>query len=198
MQSTRKRLENSTSREKNSHRSKDPRKPPFRTCPLRHPPPPPPRRCRPPLPQEQRSSPPHRRRRRHRRFPPCRSRRPQHPLPRRPRRPPGRPPHPRPPPGSLLLLLLLPPSVGEWTVVQNKRATKSPKKTAPPALTVDQRSFELVLTRLTRLLSLVVENIITAVNRALHRETIQDVRVERLRCTDTGRIIGITSPISTL
>ena len=82
--------------------------------------------------------------------------------------------------------------------MQNKRATKSPKKTAPPAPTVDQRSFELVLTRPTRLLSLVVENIISAANRALHREAIQDVRVERLRCTDTGHILGIISPTSTL
>ena len=83
-------------------------------------------------------------------------------------------------------------------MVQSKRATKSPKKTAPPVPTVDQRSFELVLTRPTRLLTLAVENIISAVNPALHREAIQGVRVERLRYTDTGRLFGITSTTSTL
>ena len=63
---------------------------------------------------------------------------------------------------------------------------------------VDQRSFGLVLTRPTRLLTLAVENILSAVNRALHREAIQDVRAERLRCSDTGRLFGITSPTPTL
>ena len=87
-------------------------------------------------------------------------------------------------------------SRGGWTVVQNKKAIRAPKKT-PPVPTVDQRSFELVLTRPIRAPALEVENVISEVNRALHRGAIQDVRVERLRCTETGRILGITSPTST-
>ena len=82
--------------------------------------------------------------------------------------------------------------------MQNKRAAKSPKKTAPPAPTVDQRSFELVLTTPARVPSLEVENVISAVNRALHRGAVQGVRVEWLRCSDTGRILGITPPSPTL
>ena len=82
--------------------------------------------------------------------------------------------------------------------MQNKRATKSPRKTTSPAPTVDQCSFELVLTAPSRAPSLVVENVISAVNRALHKGAIQEVGVERFRCTDTGRILGITSPTSTL
>ena len=46
--------------------------------------------------------------------------------------------------------------------------------------------------------TLAVENIISAVIRALHKEAIHDVRIERLRCTETGLILGITSPTSTL
>ena len=82
--------------------------------------------------------------------------------------------------------------------MQNKRATKSPKKTTPPPPTIDQRSYELALTAPDKVPSLEAENVISAVNRALHKGAIQGVRIERLRCSDTGRILGITSPTSTL
>ena len=41
-------------------------------------------------------------------------------------------------------------------------------------------------------------NATSAINHALHWEGISDVRVGRARCTDKGRLIGITSPTSTL
>ena len=43
-----------------------------------------------------------------------------------------------------------------------------------------------------------VANITSAINRALHREGINDARVDLDRCTDTGRILGIATPTSTL
>ena len=36
------------------------------------------------------------------------------------------------------------------------------------------------------------------INRALQREGISDVRVERIRCTDSRRLLGVTTPTSTL
>ena len=58
--------------------------------------------------------------------------------------------------------------------------------------------FELVLTRPIKALSIEVENVIPAINRALHKGAIHDASIERLRCTETGRFLGITSPTSTL
>ena len=81
--------------------------------------------------------------------------------------------------------------------MQNKRASKGPK-TSPPPPTVDQRSFELATMTPIKLSSLEVENIISAVNHALHKGGAQGIRVERLRCSDTGRILGITTPSSSL
>ena len=83
-------------------------------------------------------------------------------------------------------------------MVQNRKATRASGKMTPPAPTVDQRSFELVLTRPVKALSIEVENVISAINRALHKGAIHDARIERLRCTETGRFLGITSPTSTL
>ena len=36
------------------------------------------------------------------------------------------------------------------------------------------------------------------INRALHSVDISNTRVERIRCTETRRIFGVTSPTSTL
>ena len=67
----------------------------------------------------------------------------------------------------------VPPS-GEWTVVQNKRAAKAPKKKPSlPRPTMDQRSFELVYRRGIRLSHNKVANVMSAINRALHRERYQ-------------------------
>ena len=88
---------------------------------------------------------------------------------------------------------------GGWTVVQSKKATKaSKKKPSGPQPTVDQRSFELVHTKDIKLDQNEADNVVSAINRALHREGVSDVRVERVRCTDTCRLLGVTSPTSTL
>ena len=42
------------------------------------------------------------------------------------------------------------------------------------------------------------ENITFRINRALHSVGISNTRVERIRCTETRRILGVTSPTSTL
>ena len=42
------------------------------------------------------------------------------------------------------------------------------------------------------------ENIVSRTNRALHSAGISDVRVERTRCTGTRRLLGVTTPTSTL
>ena len=43
-----------------------------------------------------------------------------------------------------------------------------------------------------------VANITSAINRALHREGISDARADRVRFTVAGRILGVTTPTSTL
>ena len=43
-----------------------------------------------------------------------------------------------------------------------------------------------------------VENVVSLINRALHKEGISGVRIERIRCMDTGRILGTATPTSTL
>ena len=43
-----------------------------------------------------------------------------------------------------------------------------------------------------------VANITSAINRALHREGINDARADLARCTGTGRILGVATPTSTL
>ena len=82
--------------------------------------------------------------------------------------------------------------------MQSKRASKGPKKIHPAPPTIDQRSFELATTTPSKLSALAVENIISAVNRALHKGGAQGVRIERLHCSDTGRILSITTPSSSL
>ena len=63
---------------------------------------------------------------------------------------------------------------------------------------MDQRSFELVHGGSYKLTRPETENIISSVNRALHRGGISGVRVDRLRCSDACRILGVTTPTSTL
>ena len=94
----------------------------------------------------------------------------------------------------------LPPHSLGWTVVQSKRkAAKATKKQlSPPQPTMDQRRFEFVHHEQTKLNRNEADNIASYVNRALHRKGSSSVRVERIRCTDTGRILGVTTPTSTL
>ena len=42
------------------------------------------------------------------------------------------------------------------------------------------------------------ENIVSRTNRAPHSVGISDVRVERIRCRDARRLLGVTTPTSTL
>lgn len=67
-----------------------------------------------------------------------------------------------------------------------------------PTPSLDQRSFELVHDGDIRLSANEVANITSAINRALHKEGIEGIRVDRVRCTDTRRILGTTTPTSTL
>ena len=84
-------------------------------------------------------------------------------------------------------------------VEEKKEAAKASKKQPPPPQpTMDQRSFEFVHDEQTKLNRDEADNIAPSVNRALHREGISGVRVERIRCTDTRRILGVTTPTSTL
>ena len=36
------------------------------------------------------------------------------------------------------------------------------------------------------------------VNRALHKEGVTNVRIDKLRCSGVGRLLGVTTPTSTL
>ena len=63
---------------------------------------------------------------------------------------------------------------------------------------MDQRSFELTRLEDSKLSSNEVENVMSLINRALHKEGISGVRIKRIRCTDTGRILGTTTPTSAL
>ena len=85
-------------------------------------------------------------------------------------------------------------------MVQNRRkAAKAPKKQpSQPLPTMDQRSFELVHDEHTKLSRNEVEDVMSLINRALHKEGTSSARVERIRCTDTCRIFGPTTPNSTL
>ena len=141
-----------------------------------------------------------------------------HHLRRRPKRPGPEPSHrrPRPPPPPPQLLRAGrngadPPSPagrsfaavaavapsGDWTVAQNKRAAKAQKKKATPPPAMDQRSFELI-NEGCKLNRPEAEDIISLVNRALHKEGVRNVRFDKLRCSDAGRLLGVTTPTSTL
>ena len=63
---------------------------------------------------------------------------------------------------------------------------------------MDQRSFELIQNEQPKLSRNQADNIVSSINRALHREGISEVRVERIRCTDSRRLLGVTTPTSTL
>ena len=67
-----------------------------------------------------------------------------------------------------------------------------------PRPTVDRRSFELIHDGVFKLTRIEAVNVMSLVNRALQREGICSVRIERIRSTDSGRIFGITTPTSTL
>ena len=63
---------------------------------------------------------------------------------------------------------------------------------------IDDRTFELTHDTGFKLRSNETENITSRVNRALHSMGISNTRVERVRCTETHRILGVTSPTPTL
>ena len=69
---------------------------------------------------------------------------------------------------------------------------------------MDQRSFELVPSGPLKLARPDVEDAVSFINRALHREGVSGVRVDRLRCadacrlSDACRLLGVTTPTSTL
>ena len=81
---------------------------------------------------------------------------------------------------------------------KEKASKASKKQSSLPQPTMDQRSFEFVHGRQIKLNRNEAWNTMSSVNRALHREGISGVRVERIRFTDTRRILGVTTPASTL
>ena len=128
--------------------------------------------------------------------PPSMSSRPPKPYPEGRACPPA-PPSPR---GTYAAKAAAPPQSEGWTVVQSKRkAAKATKKQPLPLQpTMDQRSFEFVHHEQTKLNRNEADNIASYVNRALHGKGSSSGRVERIRCTDTGQILGVTTPTSTL
>ena len=79
-----------------------------------------------------------------------------------------------------------------------KRTSRAPKKQSPPQLTIDQRSFELVFESPTELSRNEADNVTSAINRAIHQQGISSTRVESVRYTDTGRLLGTTTYASSL
>ena len=63
---------------------------------------------------------------------------------------------------------------------------------------MDDRTFELPHGTGFKLSPNDSENITSQISRALHNAGISNTRVERIRCTETRRILGATSPTSTL
>ena len=93
------------------------------------------------------------------------------------------------------------PQAGERRVALSKKVSKTSqkKKSAPkPLPTIDQRTFELVHANSSALTPKDTANVTSAINRALHQRGICDIRVDRVRCTDRARLIGTTSPTSSL
>ena len=89
------------------------------------------------------------------------------------------------------------PPQGEWKVAQSRKVAKAAKKRAPQP-TIDQRSFELIHGMTAALTIKDTANLTSAINRALHQGGISDVRVNRVQCTDKARLLGATSPTSSL
>ena len=88
------------------------------------------------------------------------------------------------------------PSRGEWTTVQSKGPNKAPKKKQMPCPTIDQRSFKLKISPPTHLLTQSILDITSRINRTLHQEGVNDVRVDRMRQNANGRLLGTTTPLS--
>ena len=63
---------------------------------------------------------------------------------------------------------------------------------------MDERAFELPHDMGFKLSLNDTENIVSWINRVLHSEGISNTRVERVRCTETRRLLGVTTPTSTL
>ena len=71
------------------------------------------------------------------------------------------------------------------------------KKQPTPQPTIDQRSFGLKHNPTAVLLTPNIMDITSRINRALHQEGINDVRVDRICQTVSGRLLGTTTPLST-
>ena len=65
-------------------------------------------------------------------------------------------------------------------------------------LTVTRLLLHRISCNKTKLNSNEADNVASYVNRALYKEGISNVRIERIRCTDTRRILGVTTPTFTL
>ena len=63
---------------------------------------------------------------------------------------------------------------------------------------MDQGSFEFIQNEQPKLSRNEADNIVSSVNRTLHREGIRNARIERIRCTDSRRLLGVTASTSTL
>ena len=117
--------------------------------------------------------------------------------------PTGSPKPPPPPPKSHLrsfASVAASPAPEGWKVVQRKPNTKANRKKSPSALVaaMDDCTFELPHDTGFKLNPNESENITSRINRALYNAGISNTRVERVRCTETHRILGVTSPTSTL
>ena len=118
------------------------------------------------------------------------------PAPDGPPKPP--PPPPKGPPRSFASVAASPAPEG-WKVVQRKPSTKANKNSpSAPVAAMDDRTFEFPHNTGFKLKPNETENITSRINRALHGAGISNTRVERVRCTETHRILGVTSPTSTL
>ena len=93
--------------------------------------------------------------------------------------------------------LWLPPLLRETGRWSRTKGPPRPKRRKPSPPTMDQRSFELI-NEGCKLNRLETEGIISLVNRALYKEGVRGVRIDRLRCSGAGRLLGVTTPISTL
>ena len=109
------------------------------------------------------------------------------------------PPPPPPQTRSFASVAACPPS-GGWKVAQSMKATKATKKNLKSVLqpTIDQHTFELVHGMTSALTPKDTANLTSAITRALHQRKVSNVRVDRVWCTDKARLIGVTSPTSSL
>ena len=107
------------------------------------------------------------------------------------------PPPPKGPPRSFALVTASP-APESWKVAQRKPNTKAKKKSSPAVAAMDDHTFELPHDTRFKLNPNDTENITFWINRALYSMGISNTSVERIQCTETHRILSVTSPTSTL